>query len=1064
MPRNPSGTYTLPSGNPVEAGTLIEANWANTTLNDIANELTDSLSRSGEGGMLAPFRLADGLQATPGIAWLNEPSTGFYRAGSGEMWGVVSGTQVLQYTANGVLIPASRTFTNNGNTTLGGTLAVTGASTLTGALTANGGVGTTTLSTSGLATLNSASVTGNLSVGGTLTLTGGLTLNGNVTVGDSSADTLTINSTITSNMLFTDNTYDIGASGATRPRHVYVAGNGVFGGTLGVTGVATLTANPVLSAGTANGVLYLNGSKVATSGSVLSFDGTNVSLGASVTSTTWNRFLGIQANYPGIVFDSTASGGEKWSIGADASVLTFRNETDTATRMVIDGSGNVGIGTSAPTGKLHVSGNFIRVEQSGANDLYMGRASDLISGGPTGAAIRYDGTALRIGASSTEVAIFSGGDLGIGTSSPASKLHVSNTAAATRITITDDVASGRSGYIESNYSDALVIGTTSGVRGIRFSPDNQPRMFLSVAGNLGIGTSSPAYKLDVAGNIRVLNSGADSQVIVVAPSDSYSPLIRWGVSGVRDSGLLGFPAGEDSLVYRSGANSFSTGTEQFRITAAGNVGIGTSSPSRKLQVSTAGNNYIASVNTSGSTSALLLGAESGKTTLYSWTTPSGATGVPMTFYTGASEVMRLDTSGNLGLGVTPSAWWSAIKPLQMSGNGFVGSASNYTYLGANFFYNSSANPVYVASAAASLFEQGAGAFRWYQAASGTAGNTISFTQAMTLDASGRLGTGGVTSPGYALDVGNSASGNMLRMTASTTQMGGFISAGTPFFGAISNHDFVLMTNSTERARITSGGNLLLGTTTAAYSGTLLNIGSTSDSQNGVQIQTSTTGVGYLLFGDGSGADAYRGEINYAHSSDAMAFKTAATERARITSGGDLLVGTTGSVVSAISRFRVAATNAPAVDATTTAAADAVVDEWNSATSGDNTFERFWTEAGSPTLRGLIDYNRAGGLVRYNTTSDYRAKDVYGLLENTGSAIDALKVYTGKMKGATQERPMLIAHEAQEVAPYAVSGVKDEENEDGTPKYQQMDHSSLVPLLIAEIQSLRARVAALEGAN
>jgi len=67
-----------------------------------------------------------------------------------------------------------------------------------------------------------------------------------------------------------------------------------------------------------------------------------------------------------------------------------------------------------------------------------------------------------------------------------------------------------------------------------------------------------------------------------------------------------------------------------------------------------------------------------------------------------------------------------------------------------------------------------------------------------------------------------------------------------------------------------------------------------------------------------------------------------------------------------------------------------------------------------------------------------------------------------MKGATVERPMLIAHEAQAVTPYAVTGEKDAVNDDGTPKYQQMDVSSLVPLLIAEIQSLRARVAQLEA--
>jgi hypothetical protein len=72
------------------------------------------------------------------------------------------------------------------------------------------------------------------------------------------------------------------------------------------------------------------------------------------------------------------------------------------------------------------------------------------------------------------------------------------------------------------------------------------------------------------------------------------------------------------------------------------------------------------------------------------------------------------------------------------------------------------------------------------------------------------------------------------------------------------------------------------------------------------------------------------------------------------------------------------------------------------------------------------------------------------------------VYIGKMKGASVERPMLVAHEAQTVAPYAVTGEKDAVDVDGNPRYQQMDVSSFVPLLIAEIQSLRARVQTLEA--
>lgn len=103
MPRNGSGTYTLPAGNPVTTGTLIEASWANTTLSDMASEMTDSLSRSGEGGMLAPLRLADGNLSTPGLAFSNEVATGFYRSGTASMWASVAGIQITQFTSTGMV-------------------------------------------------------------------------------------------------------------------------------------------------------------------------------------------------------------------------------------------------------------------------------------------------------------------------------------------------------------------------------------------------------------------------------------------------------------------------------------------------------------------------------------------------------------------------------------------------------------------------------------------------------------------------------------------------------------------------------------------------------------------------------------------------------------------------------------------------------------------------------------------------------------------------------------------------------------------------------------------------
>jgi hypothetical protein len=107
MPRNASGTYTLPSGNPVVSGTLIDATWANNTLSDLGNEVTDSLSRSGEGAMLAPLRITDGVQATPALAFSNEPSSGLYRAGSNEWWAVAAGVQNLRFTNTGLTTRAA---------------------------------------------------------------------------------------------------------------------------------------------------------------------------------------------------------------------------------------------------------------------------------------------------------------------------------------------------------------------------------------------------------------------------------------------------------------------------------------------------------------------------------------------------------------------------------------------------------------------------------------------------------------------------------------------------------------------------------------------------------------------------------------------------------------------------------------------------------------------------------------------------------------------------------------------------------------------------------------------
>ena len=205
-----------------------------------------------------------------------------------------------------------------------------------------------------------------------------------------------------------------------------------------------------------------------------------------------------------------------------------------------------------------------------------------------------------------------------------------------------------------------------------------------------------------------------------------------------------------------------------------------------------------------------------------------------------------------------------------------------------------------------------------------------------------------------------------------------------------------------------------------------------------------------------GSNDMPGRLEFSTTADGA---SSPTERMRITSNGRILIGTTTDTgyqctIESVNSYAFYVKQ-DVGDATYPAATF-----HNTFTTGNNVLLNLYTDASS--LRGSITYNRGGGVIAYNTTSDYRAKTILGAVENPGETIDALKVYWGVMNGANVERPMLVAHEVQEVAPYCVTGEKDAVDDDGSPIYQQMDHQVLVPLLIAEIQQLRARVAALEA--
>lgn len=104
--RNSSGTYSLYTpGNPVVSGTTISSSWANSTLSDIQTEITNSLDRSGRGGMLAPLQLYDGTVSAPGLTFVTDTDSGLYRIGANDLAMAVNGVKTQEWATTGAILP-----------------------------------------------------------------------------------------------------------------------------------------------------------------------------------------------------------------------------------------------------------------------------------------------------------------------------------------------------------------------------------------------------------------------------------------------------------------------------------------------------------------------------------------------------------------------------------------------------------------------------------------------------------------------------------------------------------------------------------------------------------------------------------------------------------------------------------------------------------------------------------------------------------------------------------------------------------------------------------------------
>ena len=457
-------------------------------------------------------------------------------------------------------------------------------------------------------------------------------------------------------------------------------------------------------------------------------------------------------------------------------------------------------------------------------------------------------------------------------------------------------------------------------------------------------------------------------------------------------------------------------TTAMTLTTGGNVGIGTSSPATKLVVKgthVAGQGLINIIADSGTQFASLSFTNNvtQKGILFHDNTNNllnlyGAAGQGLAFTTNDSERMRIDSSGNVGIGTSSPA-----TKLSVVGQGQFNVDANGTGTQLTLINNSQTGTVVTKLA----FQNGGAVKASINAAvynnDFMTFNTGSDTERMRIDSSGNVGIG-TTSPSALLTVNGAA----------------WTAPGAPWQGTI-------LAYNTNALGTDVGAGLLLG---------------------GVYQSGLTTEFAQIV---GAKENATSG--NYAGN---MIFYTrpngtTLTERMRINSSGQLLVGTTSVLQSDEKLAVLDSTGLACIISKQTGGSSGWVQKvWNTATSGNNNFVEFLTET-SLTARGSITYNRGAGLTAYGTTSDYRAKDIISPVLNSGELIDSVPVYMGKMKGATQARPMFIAHETPD---YAHTGEKDAVDKDGNPVYQQMDASSLVPVLWAEIQSLRKRVAQLES--
>jgi len=811
----------------------------------------------------------------------------------------------------------------------------------------------------------------------------------------------------------------------------------------------------------------------------------NVGIGTSAPVNNSNRTtLGLQGAWGGqldIMVGSTVHaqfGTDNFSSGQSARIqsqdgIVFKTNGSNE-RMRIDSSGNVGIGTTSPASILHANGTDAEIRlQSSSQTSNLGK----LRIDPANNKVVLESTSTHALAFNTNASeamrIDSSGNLLVGTTSnPSSrKLRVYGIAEIDGAGVgllnfkssgTDIGAVGQGNYVVSG-GPSGGFGMQSAAELVFGTNGTTERMRIDSSGNVGIGTSSPTQKLQVRNSATTITS---SYISVVSGVDGNAGITFGDVTTDLVGGVL-YNNNENAL--RFFKNGF---TEAARIDSSGNLGIGTTSPAAKLDITGSDPGVQMAVRgwdmlSVGSPFAL----EFGGVNASEWTT--------LKFFTSGLERMRIDQDGFVGIGITPSDWRTQFDDNALD----VGNHSaiydqwgGATFIANNFYRENNNAFIYKTSNDASFLQMDGGNITFGNAPNGTAGATATFSERMRINGSGNIGIN-ESSPDTKLHVSNNLSATPIATIENTASHEATIrfksahSAASDFrvgasISASNNFEIYSVDASTPRLTIDSSGNV--GINRTSQDGVLLDAeASSAGNIYGLRIRNRGQSAGsavsaiWSLNRDGSDVNFPAASIKAIKEQNwttapstidgAMIFETisneTSSEKMRISSDGDLYVGCTSVPSSSVSGFSVQDNAGKCYLLQSTF------------TTGNNIMTAYINPNG--TVGGVYV---SGSSTTYATSSDYRLKE--NVVEITG-ATDRLKQLKPSRFNFIADPNVTVdgflAHEVQSVVPEAITGTHNEVDDDGNPVYQGIDQSKLVPLLVATIKELEARITALENA-